>query len=195
MKRRAILAAAFLLAALMLTAAVLQRQQSFLSEKMVRLHVVANSDTKEDQALKLQVRDAVIFASQGIKNQTELTRALPQIQLAAENCLRKNGSSDPVTVTLKKEVFPTRYYETFALPSGVYTALRVTIGEGKGHNWWCVAFPSICFRATAADLEEAAVSAGFTEAEVGLITEKHGGYVLKFKALELLQSVKEGLFG
>ena len=195
MKRKLILAAAFLAAALTLTAAVLQRQQSALSEKLIRLHVVANSDTKEDQMLKLQVRDAVLSASEGIEDREALICALEQLRSAAEQCLRENGSDDAVTVTLKKEVFPTRYYETFSLPSGVYTALRVTIGEGKGHNWWCVAFPSLCFRATAEELQEAAVSSGFTEEEVSLITEENQGYVLKFKALELIQELKENIFG
>lgn len=194
MKRNLILFVVALTAAVTLTAAVLQHQQSALADKLIRLHVVANSDTEEDQALKLQVRDAVISAAQGIEDKKELIDAMPQIQRAAENCLRQNGSCDPVTVTLKKEVFPTRYYDTFSLPSGVYTALRVTIGEGQGHNWWCVAFPSLCFRATVEELEEAAVSAGFSETEVGLITEENSGYVLKFKALELLQELKNRWF-
>ena len=86
-----------------------------------------------------------------------------------------------------------RLYENFSLPAGVYTALRVTIGEGEGQNWWCVAFPSICFRATTADLEAAAVSAGFTGEEIALITEANEGYVLKFKLLELLDRLKAWL--
>ena len=181
------------LAVLTTTAAVLQYQQVVFSEKMVRLHVVANSDSHYDQQLKLQVRDAVVAVTKELENKQEVAAALPEIQQAAERCLRENGSNEHVSVTLKKEQFPTRVYHNFSLPSGVYSALRVTIGEGKGHNWWCVAFPSICFRATAADLEQAAVSAGFSESEVELITED-GGYVLKFKALELLESLKDRIF-
>ena len=109
-------------------------------------------------------------------------------------CLREQGSGDPVTVSLGEERFPTRLYDNFALPAGVYRSLRVTIGAGEGHNWWCVAFPSICFRATAAEVQDAAVSAGFTGEEVRLITGDGGGYVLKFKALELLERLKAWLF-
>ena len=96
-------------------------------------------------------------------------------------------------MSLAKEQFPTRFYENFALPAGVYTTLRITIGSGEGQNWWCVAFPSICFRATAAELEEAAVSAGFTTEEYRLITGDGEGYVLKFKLLELLDRLKQHL--
>lgn len=195
MKKPIILFVAALLAALTATAAALQHQQMLFSEKLIRLHVVANSDTAEDQALKLKVRDAVLTVTEDLTQKEALKQALPQIQTAAQQCLRQNGSDDPVYVSLKKERFPTRVYDTFSLPAGVYTALRVTIGEGQGHNWWCVAFPSICFRATAKDLEEAAVSAGFSQEEVGLITQDGGGYVLKFKSLELLQKFKERLFG
>lgn len=184
-----------------LTASVfvlLQRQQAELSEKLIRLHVVANSDSEEDQALKLQVRDAVLAVTEPLLAETEdpkaiLAENLPAIQSAAEACLRQNGASDPVRVTLGREEFPTRVYDSFSLPAGIYTSLRVTIGAGEGHNWWCVVFPSICFRATATDLEQAAVSAGFSDQEVKLITEANEGYILKFKTLELLQKLQNWL--
>lgn len=191
--RRWMMFAVVLLTAMSASAAALQREQQSFSEKMIRLHVVANSNSDEDQAIKLQVRDAVLEAAEGVTRAT-LPDALPKLQIVAEDCLRSLGSSCPVTVSLGSERFPTRVYDNFSLPAGVYTALRVTIGAGEGENWWCVAFPSICFRATAADLEHAAVSAGFTEQEVALITEAHQGYVLKFKVLELLEQLKEWLF-
>ena len=100
---------------------------------------------------------------------------------------------DPVQVTMGQERFPTRYYDSFALPAGVYTSLRVTIGDGAGKNWWCVAFPSLCLRA-ASDLEEAAAAAGFTEEEIELITGEENGYILKFRILELLEQLKEAIF-
>lgn len=188
-----------LLGALLATAAVMQQEQQTLAGKLIRLHVVANSDTKEDQLLKLQVRDAVLAVTASVDTQhgdpeDNLKQMLPQIKQAAEECLRRQGSSDPVGVSFGDEVFPTRYYENFTLPAGVYRSLRVTIGEGKGHNWWCVVFPSICFRATAAELEEAAQVAGLTEGEIRLITEEPDGYQLKFKSLELLQAIKSALF-
>ena len=156
-----------LLAAGMVSAAALQQEQRELSEKLIRLHVVANSDSQEDQAIKLQVRDAVLAAADGLEEE-RLETALPEIQQAAEACLRQLGREETVTVSLGMERFPTRMYDSFSLPAGTYRALRVTIGEGAGKNWWCVVFPSLCFRATAAELEEAAVSAGFRTAEVRL---------------------------
>lgn len=191
--KKTILAVLALLAALTATAAALQGEQQALAGKLVRLHVVANSDSEQDQALKLQVRDAVLEASEGLEAE-DLEAALPRLQAAAQACLREQGSGDPVTVSLGEERFPTRLYDNFALPAGVYRSLRVTIGAGEGHNWWCVAFPSICFRATAAEVQDAAVSAGFTEEEVRLITGDGSGYVLKFKALELLERLKAWLF-
>lgn len=181
-----------MVAALFATAAVLQREQQDLSQKLIRLHVVANSDSEEDQTVKLEVRDAVLEVTENL-DETSLYQALPEIRLAAEQRLRELGRRDPVSVSLAEEQFPTRFYENFALPAGVYTALRITIGSGEGQNWWCVAFPSICFRATAAELEEAAVSAGFTTEEYRLITGDGEGYVLKFKALELLDRLKQYL--
>ena len=191
--KKTILAVLALLAALTATAAALQGEQQALAGKLVRLHVVANSDSEQDQALKLQVRDAVLEASEGLEAE-DLEAALPRLQAAAQACLREQGSGDPVTVSLGEERFPTRLYDNFAMPAGVYRSLRVTIGAGEGHNWWCVAFPSICVRATAAEVQDAAVSAGFTEEEVRLITGDGGGYVLKFKALELLERLKAWLF-
>ena len=172
----------------------LQQEQQMLADKLIRLHVVAHSDGKEDQAVKLQVRDAVLAVTEPLSSQEEFASALPEIQKAAEDCLEALGSSHPVKVTLGKERFPTRYYDTFALPAGVYPSLRVTIGDGAGKNWWCVAFPSICFRATAEELEQAAMTAGFTSEEVKLITEDSDEYVLKFKVLELLGELKSRIF-
>lgn len=199
-QRTAALVLAVLAAVTGTVCVVLQRQQEALAEKLIRLHVVANSDSEADQALKLQVRDAVLAVTEPLLAEAGdpaavLAANLPAVQSAAEDCLRANGAGDAVRVTLGRETFPTRIYDSFSLPAGVYTALRVTIGAGEGHNWWCVVFPSICFRATAADLESAAVSAGFTEGEVKLITEASEGYVLKFKVLELLQRLQDWLLG
>ena len=191
--KKLILCVMAVLAGLSCTAAALQRSQQSFSEKLVRLHVVANSDSEHDQAIKLRVRDAVLEAAQGMEKKEDIAERLPQIEQAAEQCLRSMNCKDPVRVTVQKERFPTRVYETFSLPAGVYTALRVTIGEGAGHNWWCVVFPSICMPA-AADLEEAALTGGFTEDEIGLITEENEGYVLKFKAVEWIEKLKEHIW-
>lgn len=187
-----ILFAAAIVAALSSTAAALQLEQRALADKLVRLHVVANSDTEVDQQLKLQVRDAVLAVADGL-NEAELYSNLLQIKQAARDCLRSQGSSYTVDVSLRKERFPTRVYESFSLPAGVYQTLRVTIGDGAGKNWWCVAFPSICFRASVKDLEAAAVSAGFTQKDLSLITQTDG-YILKFWSMEQLERLKVFLF-
>ena len=193
MRKSIILFLAALCAALTTTAAAVQHQQQVLSEKMIRLHVVANSDSRGDQNLKLKVRDAVLAVAEKAECLQDVGELLPQIERAARECLDNNDSSCTVSVSLQRECFPTRNYTTFSLPAGTYTALRVTLGEGKGHNWWCVAFPSICMRA-ASDLNEAAAAGGFTESEVKLITEENEGYKIKFKTMELLQMFKERVF-
>lgn len=198
-RKTGILFFAVLAAALLTTAAVMQQEQQALAGKLIRLHVIANSDSKEDQAIKLQVRDAVLELTAVQANNPEeaehsLVQLLPEIQQTAEACLRAQGCEDPVAVTLGMEAYPTRIYENFVLPAGNYQSLRIVIGEGKGQNWWCVAFPSICFRATMGDLEEAAQAAGFTDGEIRLITEKPTGYNLKFKSWELLLKLKRFLF-
>lgn len=197
MKKR-ILATVFMVVSLVIVAGgfLLSREQQTLSEKLVRLHVVANSDSAGDQSLKLKVRDAVLEQTQQILAGAEdpkaaLEQSLGRIETAANQCLNQLGSDEQAIVTMRKEVFPTREYETFSLPAGTYTSLRVTIGEGSGHNWWCVVFPSICMSASMEEFEEAAQTAGMTDGEIKLITEESDGYVLKFKSMELLQKVKD----
>ncbi len=187
-------------AAILLSGVVLGRQQQALAEKLIRLHVVADSDSEADQQIKLQVRDAVLAEAEVALRDAEdpkaaLAAALPEIAEAANDCLRRLGSADRAAVTLGRELFPTREYETFALPAGVYTSLRVTIGSGEGRNWWCVVFPSLCLSASAEDFAEAAQAAGLTEGEIRLITEEDGGYQLKFQSMELLQRLFHWLEG
>lgn len=180
--------------------AALQVQQQRMSEKIIRLHVVANSDSGADQAIKLHVRDAVLAAArQALQDaddpQQAIAQALPQLEAAANAALAAQGSRETARVSFRRELFPTRDYDTFSLPSGVYRSLRVTIGAGGGHNWWCVIFPSLCVPATADGFVQAAEAGGFTRAEIGLMTQADEGYVLKFRSLELLQALKKTLFG
>ena len=117
------------------------------------------------------------------------------MEAAANAALAAQGSRDTASVSFRRELFPTRDYDTFSLPSGVYRSLRVTIGAGDGHNWWCVIFPSLCVPATADGFVQAAEAGGFTRAEISLMTQADEGYVLKFRSLELLQALKKALFG
>ena len=174
---------------------IVERQLS-LSQKLVRLHVVANSDTAEDQQIKLLVRDAVLDQVQTLTedcaNQDQTVQVLqahlPELEQTAASTLRQLGSRDAVHITLGPERFPTRYYDTFTLPAGQYTSLRVELGQGTGRNWWCVAFPTLCTAAQAQDMQAIAADYGFTEQEIAMITEP-GAYQVDFKLLELLERV------
>ncbi len=180
--------------------AVLQSQQQRMAEKLIRLHVVANSDAAEDQRVKLVVRDAVLAEAGALLADASDARAaiaggLPQLEAAANAALRAEGSADTARVSFRRELFPTRVYSTFSLPAGVYPSLRVTLGEGNGHNWWCVIFPSLCTPATADGFAAAAAAGGFTQAEIALMTQADESYSVKFRSLELLQALKTRLFG
>ena len=179
----------------LLSCAYLQTQQRQLAEKLVRLHVVANSDSPSDQAIKLRVRDAVLAAAEPVLGSADdpdqaLAAELPALKCAAAEMLRALGREESVSVTLQNERFPTRDYETFSLPAGVYRTLRVTIGAGEGHNWWCVIFPPLC--AQAAGLSERAVQA-LSDDDVRLVTESDGGYVVRFRLLELWDALVQRL--
>ena len=173
------------------------RAQSQLAERVVRLHVLANSDGQEDQALKLLVRDRVLARATELltqaRDRTEaeaLLRAeLPELEALAVRELQANGCAYPVTAELADTEFPTREYDGFTLPAGEYLALRVVIGEGAGRNWWCVVYPPLC-TAASADVPAAALAAGLTEEQVGLISEEDRGYVLKFKAVEWWEELR-----
>ena len=171
------------------------RTQQQLSDKVLRLHVLANSDSEADQALKRKVRDSVLETASAIladcpdreTAEQRLSAALPEIEDAARARIAAEGGKQTVTAELRPTVFPTREYEDFTLPAGEYLALRVVLGEGEGHNWWCVAFPPLCAETTSS-LSQTAMAAGLTEEEVALITESDG-YQLKFKAVELWEKL------
>ncbi len=201
MKKRIISLVLLGISVLTVTAcAALQAQSQRMAEKIIRLHVVANSDSDVDQAVKLRVRDAVLREAQNVLSDASdakqaIAAQLPALEAAANAELRRQGSGDTACVSFRRELFPTRDYDTFSLPSGVYQSLRVTIGEGAGHNWWCVIFPSLCVPATADGFADAAAAGGFSDAEIGLMTRANGAYTVKFRSLELLQALKKYLFG
>lgn len=175
-------------------------QQEELGRKVIRLHVIANSDSPEDQALKLRVRDRVLARAQEILEQSAdmaqaeqaLTAALPELTREARETLAAEGCAQPVQARLEPAEFPTKDYDGFSLPAGKYLALRVIIGQGAGQNWWCVVFPPLC-TAAASDVPTVALDAGLTDQEVALITEADEGYILKFKSVELWQTLKAKL--
>ena len=173
------------------------RTQDELADKVVRLHVLANSDSEEDQALKLKVRDVVLERAAILEQSADRREAesrlrgeLLELERIAAEEIAAEGYNYPVTVELENTDFPTKEYDGFTLPAGEYLALRVIIGEGQGQNWWCVVFPPLC-TAASADVPASALAAGFSEEEVNLITEENQGYVLKFKAVEWWETLKE----
>lgn len=171
-----------------------------LPRDVVRLHVVANSNGAEDQAVKLLVRDAVLEEAarwyQGAGSMEEassqLCTHLQSIAGAARQVLGEQGVDYSATAQMTEMYFPTRDYGDFRLPAGRYRTLRVTLGEGAGKNWWCVVFPPLCTTA-ACDFQETAVSGGLGEEDLSLITEEDGGYVLRFRAVELWEGLRQWL--
>ena len=169
-----------------------------LKSELVRLHVVAASDSAEDQAIKLQVRDAVLESLQASLNGvTDIGEAkayieanLPKIEAVANQVLAASGCGDVATVSLQIEEFAARVYDTFSLPAGLYDSLRITIGEGEGRNWWCVTFPTLCIPATTEGFEAVAAGAGFSDELTGTLT---GEYEVRFYLLDLLGQLENFL--
>ncbi len=163
-----------------------------LADSVLRLHVVANSDSEADQAIKLQVRDAVLAQAQplleGLESSSDaeavLMPHLEELRLTAQQTLETAGFPGNVSVSITDQWFPTKEYDSFALPAGQYRALKVVIGEGTGQNWWCVVFPPLCLASVTEEVTAAAAQAGLSEEQVALITGQDGGYVLKFKVIE-----------
>lgn len=118
----------------------------------LRLHIVANSDSAQDQALKLRVRDSMLqevsVLFEKVPDQAQAVQTarqqLPRLQAAAERAVRENGSRQQVRVRLVRMRFPTTHYESFSLPAGEYDALRIELGKAAGHNWFCVLYPGLC---------------------------------------------------
>ena len=186
--------AALLLAfGLTLTAGVwASASESALAGQVLRLHVIANSDSPEDQSVKLAVRDAVLAQAapylEGASNQQEAEAALePHLDELAQvgaQVLAQAGRNDPISVSIADQWFPTKTYDGFALPAGQYRALRVVIGEGRGQNWWCVVFPPLCLGSVTEESVETVAGEALSEDQVALITGQDGGYVLKFRFIE-----------
>lgn len=198
MPKRFYVAIVVLLIALMALSFLPVHGEREVYDTVVRLHVLANSDTEEDQALKLQVRDAVLAASaplvEDCTTQAEaveaLTSHLNDLEAAALAVIASEGYDYPVTVLLGEEDYPTRVYESCAFPAGTYVSLRVLIGEGEGQNWWCCLFPPLCLSAATAksDNEDAFIQVGLTKDQYGIITETgKTKYKVRFKLLEVLE--------
>ncbi len=167
-------------------------------DSVIRLHVLANSDSDEDQALKLKVRDDVLACTEALigdatsRDEAEaiLQQNLDMLKDVAEKTLVREGAPNTVKVTLGQEDYPRRAYETVALPAGKYLSLRVMIGEATGQNWWCVLFPPMCLSAATNERETSCLAAGLSEGQYRFITGSEGaGYRVRFKLVEMAQGL------
>lgn len=165
-----------------------------IEESVLRMHVIANSDSETDQALKLQVRDRLLAESElWLQEVTDKESAasvleahLPELQAAAEDEVRRQGYAYPVRAELVNTYFPTREYESVTLPAGWYDALRVEIGAAEGQNWWCVIFPAMCLPAAEESKELGDV---LSKGELEMV-EDAGEYRIAFKAVEILEEIR-----
>lgn len=161
-----------------------QTRQQTISSALVRLHVIADSDAAEEQAIKLEVRDAVLAYLTPVLEEAENQQQARQIirdnleGIAQAAVSAARGRQ--VSVTLSRESYPTREYEGFTLPAGRYESLRVILGQGQGKNWWCVVFPPLCLSAT----ESEKVQDVLNGEDLSIVTEEEG-YVLRFRLVEL----------
>ncbi len=161
-------------------------------EDTVRLHIIASSDKKEDQELKLEIRDRLLTKYgeelSDIKSKDDaellLTSRCDEIEGEVRLWLSELGSPIKAEVELGREWYDTREYEDFTLPAGYYTSLRVILGEGEGKNWWCVMYPPLCLDLATEKAPKDDALLGYTDSEVTLI--EGGGYQMRFKLLELV---------
>ena len=172
-------------------AVISEGSQRALAEDIVRLRVVANSDSVEDQRVKLQVRDAVLQEistwEESADSASDMLALLEQhredIAQTVSQTLRQNGRAESFTIRLDQDYYPTRQYDTFSLPAGEYQGLRIFLGNARGHNWWCVLYPSLCLDAAGAEEQ-------LTEEERGLIYQNNSEYAIRFRTAEALGELK-----
>lgn len=165
---------------------------------VLRLHVIANSDSSADQNLKLRVRDYILKEGKGIFNgsvtvENAVEKIKPQIselEKSTNEFIKTMGFDYNVKITLSNEYFTTRSYESVTLPAGKYLALRVVIGSGEGHNWWCVMFPPMCI--PAADKKDE-IENVFSDDEIKLV-ESNPKYEPRFKVIEIYESIRERIY-
>ena len=185
--KKILLPTIMILVATLFISAMPTEAECSIYEDTVRLHILANSDSEEDQKLKLMLRDEIlrefgkslsVFESID-EAERELADKLDEIKLFSDKKIKELGYDYKTSVTLTTEWYETREYESFSLPCGSYSSLRVVIGEGEGQNWWCIMFPPLC-------LDAAVSSPKYTREEEVLISKK---YSVKFKLLELISEI------
>lgn len=166
-----------------------------ISDEVLRIHILADSDSEYDQSLKLKVRDAVLEYTEGIfdgaKSKSEAMKIadenIQNIIRVSEETLNANGCQKQVSAKITEMSFDTRYYDNITMPSGSYTALRITIGSGEGKNWWCVMYPSLCLY-TCSDADT--LEDKLTDNQYNLITDENE-FEFKFKIVEYFNKIRD----
>lgn len=173
---------------------------SNLSDNFFRLHILANSNSKIDQDLKLQVRDAIIeyMNTQDFSKSNKsdvifsVKNNLKAYEQIAENVVKEAGFDYPISIEIGNFYFPTKLYGNISLPAGYYDALRINIGESKGQNWWCSLFPPLCFVDISSgiidDSSKETLKENLSEEEFAIITSNNETIKLKFKILEIFSN-------
>lgn len=161
-----------------------------ISNKVFRLHILANSDSTKDQNIKLMLKNYILENTQDIIGGKTLDEAIEnaknntkEITDMCNEYLKSKGFDYKVKVNVVKEYFKTRVYDDFTLPAGKYNSLKIEIGEGKGHNWWCIVFPSVCLSVCTESMNDY-----LTDDEMSLVSNT---YSPKFKIVEIYESTKE----
>ena len=179
-----------------------QNVSTDIANSVFRLHVIANSDSKEDQNLKYKVRDSLLnYMNQICKDCSSKDEAIKIVEEnkdtfkeIALNTIRENGFSYNVNINIGNFEFPTKSYGDISLPAGNYDALRVEIGEAKGQNWWCVMFPPLCFvdisSGVVPDEYKEVLSDNLSDEEYALVSDNSDSSIhFKFKLLEFFNNV------
>ncbi|MDR1101941.1 MAG: stage II sporulation protein R [Clostridiales bacterium] len=165
-----------------------QNSQKAIASNVFRLHVVADSDSIQDQSLKLKVRDGILeFLSEFDDARTAAAENLPKIQQIAQSIVDREGQQYGAQASIGEFAFPTKSYGDIALPAGKYDALRVTLGSGQGQNWWCVIYPNICIIGDSAAISTEGreqLQGTLSKGDFALVT---GESPLKFRILELFK--------
>lgn len=196
MKLKAIDLAVFITLVFCICATVsFEKRCDGIREDILRLHVIANSDSKEDQALKLKIRDAILENSAStlegcddiISAKTKIGSSVASFRDIAQQCVFEHGYDYNVSIYLDKSYFPTRVYDNVTMPAGYYNALKIVIGKGEGKNWWCVMFPSLCL--PGAYKKEDRLKQVLTEQELELVLSSPN-YEVRFWLVEKYYDIK-----
>lgn len=169
-----------------------------LKENIFRLHIIANSDSNEDQELKLKVRDSIISFMKKLEKECEtkedviniVNSNISNFENIAQKTIKENGFNYDVSIEVGEFYFPTKYYGNISMPAGMYDAIKIEIGDAKGKNWWCSLFPPLCFTDISSGIvdEEANIQLekNLDNEEYSIITSTSSTYKFKFKLVEIL---------